>query len=146
MMESVKAKRTRRGDWLPANAIARTTWTGQSKSKFFFSNSYQCHNPLINFLLDSSCDRCRNGFWDMRGEDPDGCRTCSCNLIGTFGNEGCDKVTGQCTCKPMVVGEQCDQCAHEHYGLSQDDPSGCKPWLVSSESCIPLFYSIENSG
>ncbi|CAK5107481.1 unnamed protein product [Meloidogyne enterolobii] len=74
-----------------------------------------------------NCDRCKNGFWEMRKEDPDGCRPCSCNLIGTYGNEGCDKVTGKCTCKALVMGEQCDHCLQEHYGLSVDDPNGCKP-------------------
>uniref|UniRef100_A0A1I8B0Z9 Laminin subunit beta-1 n=1 Tax=Meloidogyne hapla TaxID=6305 RepID=A0A1I8B0Z9_MELHA len=65
-----------------------------------------------------NCDRCKNGFWEMRGEDPDGCRPCSCNLIGTYGNEGCDKVTGKCTCKALVMGEQCDHCLQEHYELT----------------------------
>ncbi|KAF7637603.1 hypothetical protein Mgra_00002860 [Meloidogyne graminicola] len=68
-----------------------------------------------------NCDRCKNGFWEMRGEDPDGCRPCSCNLIGTYGNEGCNKVTGKCTCKALVMGETCDHCLPEHYGLSAYD-------------------------
>nr|CAD2181720.1 unnamed protein product [Meloidogyne enterolobii] len=79
-----------------------------------------------------NCDRCKNGFWEMRKEDPDGCRPCACNLIGTYGNEGCDKVTGKCTCKALVMGEQCDHCLQEHYGLSVDDPNGCKPCVCDT--------------
>ncbi|KAL7079405.1 hypothetical protein ACQ4LE_001660 [Meloidogyne hapla] len=62
----------------------------------------------------------------MRGEDPDGCRPC-CNLIGNYGNEGCDKVIGKCACKALVMREQCDHLLQELYGLSADDPNGCKP-------------------
>ncbi|VDD96150.1 unnamed protein product [Enterobius vermicularis] len=62
----------------------------------------------------------------MRIDDPDGCRPCTCHLFGTYNNEGCDKVTGKCTCKGLVTGENCDQCLPEHYGLSEEF-SGCKP-------------------
>uniref|UniRef100_A0A914MG39 SWIM-type domain-containing protein n=1 Tax=Meloidogyne incognita TaxID=6306 RepID=A0A914MG39_MELIC len=39
-----------------------------------------------------------------------------------------NKVTGKCTCKALVMGEQCDHCLQEHYGLSVDDPNGCQTW------------------
>uniref|UniRef100_A0A914C176 Laminin subunit beta-1 n=1 Tax=Acrobeloides nanus TaxID=290746 RepID=A0A914C176_9BILA len=71
------------------------------------------------------CDRCKNGFWDLRAEDPDGCKQCTCNLLGTWNNEGCNKYDGTCTCKRLVTGENCDKCLPEHYGLS-DDLEGCK--------------------
>lgn len=29
---------------------------------------------------------------------------------GTWNNEGCNKHTGECTCKRFVTGENCDQC------------------------------------
>lgn len=74
-----------------------------------------------------NCDRCANGFWDLRAEDANGCRPCSCLQAGTLGNLGCDKQSGQCTCKALVTGEQCDQCLPEHYGLNKEDPNGCKP-------------------
>uniref|UniRef100_A0AC35F6W6 Laminin subunit beta-1 n=1 Tax=Panagrolaimus sp. PS1159 TaxID=55785 RepID=A0AC35F6W6_9BILA len=74
----------------------------------------------------NNCDRCKNGFWDLRADDPDGCKKCSCNLLGTWNNEGCNKNDGTCLCKRLVTGENCDQCLPEHYGLSED-PEGCKP-------------------
>ncbi|CAJ0952788.1 unnamed protein product, partial [Mesorhabditis belari] len=73
----------------------------------------------------SRCDRCKNGFWNLTDENQDGCIPCSCNLQGTYNNEGCDKYTGKCTCKRLVTGENCNQCLPEHYGLS-DDVDGCK--------------------
>ena len=73
-----------------------------------------------------NCDHCKNGFWDLRADDPDGCKKCSCNLLGTWNNEGCNKNDGTCLCKRLVTGENCDQCLPQHYGLSED-PEGCKP-------------------
>lgn len=61
----------------------------------------------------------------MREEDPKGCEECVCYLLGTIGNEGCDKTTGDCNCKRLVTGERCDQCLPEHWGLSEDQ-DGCK--------------------
>lgn len=48
---------------------------------------------------------------------------CSCNMMGTLDNGGCDPYTGLCTCKRFVGGPNCDQC------------------LVSTEYCavIPLL-------
>ncbi len=57
----------------------------------------------------------------------DGCEPCSCNLIGTAGNLGCDKKNGLCSCKANVAGRACDQCRPGYYGLSADDPNGCRP-------------------
>jgi coxsackievirus/adenovirus receptor len=56
------------------------------------------------------CDRCKNGFWQLSQDDPDGCQKCTCLTHGTVSNMGCDKQTGDCTCKRYVTGEKCDQC------------------------------------
>ncbi|EFP07181.1 hypothetical protein CRE_13469 [Caenorhabditis remanei] len=71
------------------------------------------------------CDRCKNGYWNLTETNIDGCVACTCNLLGTYNNEGCDKYTGLCTCKRLVTGENCDQCLPEHYGLSEH-VDGCK--------------------
>ena len=52
---------------------------------------------------------------------------CTCNLDGIISNDGCDQLTGDCTCKRFVVGRDCNQCLPFHYGLSANDPNGCKP-------------------
>ncbi|KAL3094721.1 hypothetical protein niasHS_006016 [Heterodera schachtii] len=72
-----------------------------------------------------NCDRCKNGFWDLSTDNPLGCKLCGCRTIGTLHNQGCDKQTGECRCKPLVTGQFCDQCLPEHYGLS-NDTNGCK--------------------
>lgn len=37
------------------------------------------------------------------------CIACGCHGNGSY-SAMCDLLTGQCTCKPNVVGEKCDQC------------------------------------
>ncbi|XP_074646812.1 laminin subunit beta-1-like [Tubulanus polymorphus] len=72
------------------------------------------------------CDTCKNGYWDLQTDNPDGCRACSCNLLGTVGNYGCDKVDGTCQCKRYVTGRDCDSCMPEYWGMSEA-LDGCKP-------------------
>ena len=50
---------------------------------------------------------------------------CRCSDIGTDSGSGpCDASTGQCPCKPNVVGLSCDRCAPGHWDLASGD--GCK--------------------
>ena len=35
---------------------------------------------------------------------------CTCDTLGTEGNRGCDKGTGNCICKRFVTGRNCDRC------------------------------------
>lgn len=72
------------------------------------------------------CDRCKAGYWNFSSENPEGCQACTCNLLGTINNEGCDVVSGECSCKRFVTGRDCNQCLPQHYGLSEH-PDGCQP-------------------
>ncbi|ETN68384.1 hypothetical protein NECAME_15860 [Necator americanus] len=44
------------------------------------------------------CDRCKNGFWDLQASNPDGCIACTCHLLGTYNNEGCDTADSSYYC------------------------------------------------
>lgn len=46
---------------------------------------------------------------------------CECNVTGSV-TPICDKLTGQCPCRPGVVGRKCNQCDVYHYHFSS---SGC---------------------
>lgn len=70
------------------------------------------------------CDTCKDGFWNLDPNSPDGCESCTCNLYGTINNSGCNMHTGECTCKRLVTGKDCNQCMPETYGLS-DSRDGC---------------------
>ncbi len=106
----------------------------------------KCH--CKEFVGGPRCDKCINGYWNRTAENPQGCQgllqkhdfpvvfppnfffqfaECKCNIAGIVSNDGCDQVTGSCTCKRFVTGRDCDQCMEEHYGLSESDPNGCTP-------------------
>ena len=51
-----------------------------------------------------------------------GCTPCECDSLGSVYSQ-CDQRTGQCTCRPGVEGQKCDQCAPGYYGFSIN---GCK--------------------
>lgn len=70
------------------------------------------------------CDSCKEGFWNMDEHNPEGCEACTCNILGTHNNSGCNTYTGECTCKLLVTGKDCNQCFPETYGLSESE-EGC---------------------
>jgi len=53
---------------------------------------------------------------------------CDCDLSGSY-NNSCDSITGQCPCKPNVVGRTCNKCALNYYGIAST--SGCMPCACS---------------
>lgn len=98
--------------------------------------SGRCHCKVN--VQGRHCNECKNGFWNFDENNPEGCQACTCHILGTVNNEGCDALTGECTCKRHVTGRDCNQCLPEFYGLS-DDADGCKPC-----DCDP-GGSLENS-
>lgn len=70
------------------------------------------------------CDTCKEGFWNLNKDSEEGCQACTCNTLGTINNSGCNMHTGECTCKRLVTGKDCNQCLPETYGLS-DSHDGC---------------------
>ncbi|TPP62359.1 Laminin subunit beta-1 [Fasciola gigantica] len=76
------------------------------------------------------CDRCKVGHWNFQATNPDGCETCSCNMMGTLDNGGCDPYTGLCTCKRFVGGPNCDQCLEGYFNLTMA-PLGCQECACS---------------
>ncbi|KAI5734580.1 hypothetical protein M8J77_008341 [Diaphorina citri] len=73
------------------------------------------------------CDMCKDGFWNFNETNPNGCEPCTCNIQGTINSQGCNKDTGDCTCKRNVEGRDCNQCLPHFWGLSESEEYGCKP-------------------
>lgn len=70
------------------------------------------------------CDICREGYWNLTEANLDGCEQCTCNIEGTVNNLGCNFYSGECTCKRLVMGRDCNQCMPETFGLSESR-DGC---------------------
>ncbi|XP_064617027.1 laminin subunit gamma-1-like [Liolophura sinensis] len=79
-------------------------------------------------VMGDRCGQCLDNFWELRSENPLGCRPCDCDISGTQNNTNlCNKTTGQCLCKTYTEGERCDRCKAEFYNLNIDNPDGCSP-------------------
>ncbi|KAG8566984.1 hypothetical protein GDO81_013453 [Engystomops pustulosus] len=56
-----------------------------------------------------------------------GCEECDCSKIGlqNITQPACDTQTGQCTCKPNIMGRRCEKCAPGFYGYPNCRPCEC---------------------
>ncbi|XP_040472736.1 laminin subunit beta-3 isoform X2 [Falco naumanni] len=84
------------------------------------------------------CHLCKPGFTQLANANPMGCRRCTCNVLGTRQDMPCDDETGRCFCLPNVVGNDCDQCAAEHWEMGSGQgcqPCGCHPHGSHSPQC-----------
>ncbi|KAK7100839.1 laminin subunit alpha-like isoform X2 [Littorina saxatilis] len=60
------------------------------------------------------CDTCRDGYFNLQQNNPFGCTNCMCNMGGSH-TPVCNKMTGQCRCRPRVTGIKCDQPIKSHF-------------------------------
>ncbi|XP_059572078.1 laminin subunit beta-2 isoform X2 [Alligator mississippiensis] len=73
------------------------------------------------------CDHCKEAFYGLSLNDPQGCQPCRCDPRGIIaGSAPCDHISGDCYCKRFVTGRYCSQCLPEFWGLSYD-VAGCRP-------------------
>ena len=96
------------------------------------SNAGQCN--CKSFVTGRRCDECLDGYYNLTSSNPDGCAVCECDMRGTTGGSvSCDLSSGQCACKPNVIGRDCSSCAPDHYGI--DSEGGCSPCDVQCNEC-----------
>ncbi|KAG6444669.1 hypothetical protein O3G_MSEX003477, partial [Manduca sexta] len=84
----------------------------------------------VNNTAGAACNLCAPGFYG----DAVLSKNCTACICDEYGMERCDPTTGTCVCRPGVIGEKCDRCAPDHWGLSSG--LGCTPCNcgVASES------------
>ncbi|KAL9980332.1 hypothetical protein ACROYT_G008904 [Oculina patagonica] len=60
------------------------------------------------------CERCKEGYYSLKGSNVFGCKRCSCNVGGSV-SPSCNAITGECSCLPGVGGGQCDSVTSGDY-------------------------------
>ncbi|XP_065813008.1 laminin subunit beta-4 [Labrus bergylta] len=85
------------------------------------------------------CDRCKQGFFGLRADDPVGCQVCRCHVSGSDGS--CDQQTGTCECDRFASGPLCDQCVSGFWGLGSSvfrcSPCDCDIGGAQINTCSP---------
>uniref|UniRef100_A0A6I8NR20 Laminin subunit beta-1 n=1 Tax=Ornithorhynchus anatinus TaxID=9258 RepID=A0A6I8NR20_ORNAN len=104
--------------------------------------SGQCQRCLHN-TQGPRCAHCRPGYYGNALQRS--CRRCTCNLQGTVptrcplsGPCYCDRITGHCSCRPHVLGRNCDRCAPNFWnfgGTHGCEPCSCHPTRSLHLSC-----------
>ena len=78
------------------------------------------------YAAGRQCTECVKGYYDLSQTNPSGCSACNCNTAGTLNNDpSCHISSGQCGCKPNVIGVKCTNCKPGYYGLNAINPAGC---------------------
>ncbi|XP_056913723.1 LOW QUALITY PROTEIN: laminin subunit alpha-3-like [Takifugu flavidus] len=68
-----------------------------------------------------------------------GCDGCECSPTGIddVTRPDCDRLTGQCNCKPRIGGRRCDRCAAGYYRFPECLPCNCNRDGVTPDVCHP---------
>jgi laminin gamma 1 len=133
------------------------------------SSDGTCLKCIYN-TTGNNCEKCLNGYWGNALTE-EKCYACDCNSLGTInGSLECDVLTGQCKCKPNVIGNQCNQCEETYWNISSQngcdkcncDPLGsinmtcnmktgqcfCKQGVsgIRCDQCMPNYFDLSDDG
>uniref|UniRef100_A0AAR2J5X9 Laminin, beta 2-like n=1 Tax=Pygocentrus nattereri TaxID=42514 RepID=A0AAR2J5X9_PYGNA len=82
---------------------------------------YMCVESFMAAPMPPLAEMCIKLICSISSLMHDGALPCHCDPQGSLSAE-CDKVGGQCHCKPNVIGRNCNLCAPRTYGFG---PYGC---------------------
>ncbi|XP_044538899.1 laminin subunit alpha-3 [Gracilinanus agilis] len=89
------------------------------------SSSGFCQCQL--YVEGPTCSICKPLYWNLAGENPNGCSECQCDVMGTLSGVGeCEQREGECYCKPHVCGDSCNACEDGYYALEDSNYFGCQ--------------------
>ena len=61
---------------------------------------------------------------------------CNCSIVGSKNPDQCDRNSGQCSCKPNVIGRTCDQCRPDYFNFASGQ--GCQGMLVRDMQYVQI--------
>ncbi|NWR05081.1 LAMA5 protein, partial [Paradoxornis webbianus] len=69
-----------------------------------------------------------------------GCEDCNCSRPGVqeLAEPGCDVDSGQCRCKPNIIGRRCDLCAPGYYHYPDCRRCDCHQAGTEASVCDPV--------
>nr|XP_033781668.1 laminin subunit beta-4-like isoform X2 [Geotrypetes seraphini] len=96
---------------------------------------YMCLDSFKMATMPALAEMCVRLICSISAIVHDGALPCHCDLQGST-SAVCDKLGGQCKCKPNVIGRRCDQCAPGTYGFG---PYGCSACNCHSQGSVSKF-------
>ncbi|XP_030208382.1 LOW QUALITY PROTEIN: laminin subunit beta-2, partial [Gadus morhua] len=85
---------------------------------------YMCVDSFMITPTPALAEMCSKLICSISAIIHGGALACQCDPQGSVSAD-CEKVGGQCLCKPNVIGRRCDQCAPGTYGFGQQGCSAC---------------------
>ncbi|CAC5384299.1 USH2A [Mytilus coruscus] len=112
--------------------LTNSNSVGCTKSSCHEKGTLRCNNNVTCDMCECKtnvenmyCNKCKQYHYGINGFD-NGCEPCNCNTPGTQNaDRTCDLTTGQCSCKSLVEGNQCDTCRNGTFGLENVKSNGC---------------------
>ncbi|XP_047459285.1 laminin subunit beta-2 isoform X2 [Mugil cephalus] len=100
---------------------------------------YMCLDSFMITPMPALAEMCSKLICSISSIIHDGALPCQCDPQGSLSGE-CDKVGGQCHCKPNVMGRRCDQCAPGSFGFGAYGCTVCDCHSEGSTShqCDPV--------
>uniref|UniRef100_A0A673CE11 Laminin subunit beta-1 n=1 Tax=Sphaeramia orbicularis TaxID=375764 RepID=A0A673CE11_9TELE len=100
---------------------------------------YMCLDSFMITPMPALAEMCSKLICSISSIIHDGALPCQCDPQGSLSGE-CERVGGQCRCKPNVMGRRCDQCAPGTYGFGVNGCTACEchPDGSVSHQCDPV--------
>ncbi|XP_026854032.2 laminin subunit beta-1 isoform X1 [Electrophorus electricus] len=112
---------------------------GQAQHRREMMVHYMCLDSFLATHPPQLADICTTLICSISAIMHNGALPCHCDPQGSLSAE-CEKVGGQCRCKPNVIGSNCDQCSPRTYGFGPYGCTACDCHLDGSagQQCDPV--------